>query len=78
MKLLYISTSPNGENSASRKVSDYLVSKLKSSEITNLDLARNPLPHIDGLAISAFFSPAESHSPEQKTALQRSDEKVNE
>jgi FMN-dependent NADH-azoreductase len=81
MKILYIQSSPNGESSSSRKVSDYLVNKLSnegSNTVKILDLAKNPLPHVNGLTVSAFFSPADSHSAEQKSEIKLSDEKVAE
>lgn len=78
MKLLYIQASPNKEKSNSREVSNYLVSKLNVSSSKILDLEAHPLPHINSMAISAFFTPPETHSPEQKAAIKLSDEKVEE
>lgn len=78
MKLLHIQASPNGEKSISREVSNYLVSKLTASSAKLLDLDNQPLPHLTGTAIGAFFTPEDARTEEQKAAIKLSDEKVNE
>ena len=73
-KVLIIESSPNGENSISRKVSEGLISKIKAVsssqvEIKTRDLILSPVPHLDGLSIEAFFTPLENRSPELKQAI---------
>lgn len=81
MKLLHIHVSPSLENSSSRKTSKYLVEKLKENNLqiveTILDLDCNPLPHLNGLTISAFFTPKENRTPEQDSAIELSDRMVD-
>lgn len=78
MKLLHIQASPNKERSNSRQISNYLVSQLKATETRNIDLDANPLPHVTGTAIGAFFTPEENRTADQKEAIKLSDEKVAE
>lgn len=77
MKLLHIQASPNIETSLSREVSNYLVNKTKVTNVQNLDLAKNPLPHLPIAAIGAFFVPEADRTPEQKEALKLSDTTVD-
>lgn len=81
MKLLHIQVSPSLENSSSRKASKYLVEKIKLNKPqtveTILDLDSNPLPHLSGLTISAFFTPKENRSVEQHNAIRLSDDMVD-
>jgi len=81
MKLLHIKVSPDTEGSASRAVSTLLAEKLKKHyrglTETVVDLSMAPLPHLDALTIGAFFTQAENRTPEQRTAVARSDEMVD-
>jgi FMN-dependent NADH-azoreductase len=80
MKILTIDVSPNGENSASRKVAAKLLEKIKTSHsiVTSRDLNSNPLPHLDGATIGSFFTPEAARTPEQKKLVQLSDSLVDE
>lgn len=80
MKILTVDISPNGEQSASRNVASYLLNQLKKkdSAIVTRDLARHPLPHLDGKTIQAFFTPLDARSPELKEAIKISDLLVDE
>lgn len=81
MKLLHIKVSQNLEGSASRKASHHLVEKLKTKypelEETILDLSVNPLPHLNSLTISAFFTSHDARSNEQIEAVRLSDKMVD-
>lgn len=59
MKILVINSSNAGEASASRKVTQAVVDRLRSknakAEIKNYDLAASPLPHIDPAYGAALF-----------------------
>ncbi len=77
-KLLIIESSPNGDHSISRKVSEGLVAKIKAVssnqlEIRSRDLIASPVPHLGGLAIQAFFTPLENRTPELNKAAELSD-----
>lgn len=77
MKLLHIKVSPNLAGSASRVVGNYLLGQLKQQypqvKETVLDLALEPLPHLDGLTVSAFMTKAEDRTDAQQQAVVLSD-----
>ncbi|MCV2485291.1 NAD(P)H-dependent oxidoreductase [Flavobacterium sp. SH_e] len=79
-KILQILTSTNGENSFSNQLSNAVIEKLKavnpSSTVQTLDLSKTPLPYLTGSHISAVYTPAETHSEEQKSALKYSDDAI--
>ncbi|WP_182419093.1 FMN-dependent NADH-azoreductase [Bartonella sp. HY038] len=81
MRLLHIKVSQDLEGSSSRKASAYLVDKLKAlhpdiSE-TIIDLAQNPLPHLDSAMITAIFTKPELRNEAQWELLKKSDELVD-
>ncbi|MBU2704979.1 NAD(P)H-dependent oxidoreductase [Zooshikella marina] len=81
MNLLHIKVSPNFNGSVSREVSGYLVNRLKTkypdlNEIV-LDLSKEPLPHLDGFTIEAFFTKPEERTELQKNAVKLSDRMVD-
>ncbi|MFC6631847.1 FMN-dependent NADH-azoreductase [Microbulbifer taiwanensis] len=81
MNLLHIKVSPNISASASREVSDHLVDRLKLkypdiSEKT-IDLSQDPLPHLDGSTIEAFFTKPEERTERQKNSVILSDRMVD-
>ncbi len=80
MNLLLIETSPNGEASASREVSRYLVQQLEHeiSQVTKRDLSVDPLPHITGDVVEAAFTASEKRSDRHRELLQQSDAVVDE
>lgn len=81
-KILHIDTSPMGDNSYSRRYSAQIVKALqdggKAAQIVYRDLAEKPLPHLTGLTLSAFFTPADQRSDEQRDAVRLSDQLVSE
>jgi FMN-dependent NADH-azoreductase len=76
-KILVVEASPNGAQSVSRSVTEKLIAKIKSKnpdvEIKTRDLDKNPVPHLNGTTVAAFFTPAESRTPELEKAIQLSD-----
>ena len=42
------------------------------------DLAKEAFPHLDGVQIGSWFTPAENHTPEQMKAIRISDEAIAE
>lgn len=81
--VLVIESSPNGENSTSKKGTQHLLSKLKTVnnnqlEIRVRDLNLNPVPHLNGQTVSAMFTPAENRTAEQTKAIELSDTLVQE
>ncbi|MGK3128505.1 FMN-dependent NADH-azoreductase [Pantoea sp. C8B4] len=81
MKLLHIQVSPDLAGSASRHASARLVEKLRAQhsdlEETVLDLAQHPLPHLDAFTIGAFFTRPEDRNDAQRTAIQTSENMVD-
>ena len=81
-KILHIISSPRGEASASIKLGNAIIDKIKKSHpgsvVTVRNLAEVPFPHLEQLHIGSFFTPAESHSPEQSAAAKFSDEAIAE
>lgn len=72
--LLKIDCSPMGENSNSRKIGDTFVEAFKAAnvdvEVKVRDLAADPVPHLDGEALTAGFLPEESRTDGMKTKHQ--------
>lgn len=81
-KILHIISSPQGETSVSRRLGNTIIEKIKSkypdSIVKERNLAAGHFPHLDALQIGSWFTPAESHSPEQVAAVKISDEAIAE
>ena len=81
-KVLHIITSPQGEASISRKLGKEIIEKIQAkypnSIVKERDLAKEAFPHLDGLQIGSWFTPAENHTPEQATAIKLSKEAIAE
>ena len=64
--LLVIEVSPGGEHSVSRGITSEFVSawsaKNAGGKVITRDLATNPVPHLDGEAIFAGYTPEDSRS----------------
>jgi FMN-dependent NADH-azoreductase len=80
--ILHIEVSPLGERSVSRKLTTKILAGLQAkypgSTAVTRDLAAAPLPHLDGLTIGAFFTPADQRSPVLAEAIKNSDAAVAE
>lgn len=78
MKLLHVDSSPKGDISNSKYLSQFFVDVLKakdpSIEIDHLDLAENPLPHIDGKFAIAIYKSVYERTSEMNLHLKRSDD----
>ncbi len=77
IKILHIDSSPRGDLSVTRKLSRYIVENLQKKygdfEVRELDLIKNPIPHLDESHIAAFFTPAEQQSEAHKKVLVHSE-----
>lgn len=80
-KILHIITSPRGETSASRKLGNAIVEKIKAKHPGTVakerDLTKN-FPHVDELTISLRHTPVQLWSPEQKRIASFSEELIAE
>lgn len=80
--ILYIDSSPMGERSVSKKLTKKLIGELKSKhpdhKVIYHDFGSDPLPHLSGQVLSAFFTPADQLTPELSEAKKKSDELTEE
>jgi FMN-dependent NADH-azoreductase len=80
--ILHIDSSPRGERSLSRTLTREFISAWKqiypSNTVTYRDIGRYPVPPIDESWIVASFSPLDQITPEVATALNISDELIDE
>ncbi|WP_449388524.1 FMN-dependent NADH-azoreductase [Chryseobacterium lineare] len=78
--VLHIISSPRTNGSASRTLGNAIEVKLQEAypehTITTLDLLKNPFPHLGEEQVDSWFIPAESRTPEQNAAVQRSDDAI--
>jgi FMN-dependent NADH-azoreductase len=81
-RLLLVETSPRGESSISRQMTQRFVSRWRAShptgEVAQRDLAETPLPFVTAPWLRAYFTPPAQQTPEMKSALRLSDELVGE
>lgn len=80
--VLHIISSALGEASVSKKLGNAIIEKIKvrypDSIVKERNLTTKPFPHMDGVQIGSWFTPAENRSPEQVNAIKISDEAVAE
>ena len=73
-------SSPKTKNSASRKLGQIVIEKLKEkypdSKVTKYDLATHKTAHLDEEHIEAFFTPAEAQTEAHKHSLFESDKAI--
>ena len=81
-KILHIVSSALGEASVSKKLGNAIIEKIKArypdSIVKKRNLTTNLFPHLDGVQIGSWFTPAENRSPEQVNAIKISDEAIAE
>ena len=81
-RLLTITSSPAGDQSRSTALVKNFVDAWKAhapaTELTTRDLGATPPPHIDGMMIGSYYTPEDSRSDEQRSAISYSDELVDE
>jgi len=82
MKILHLISSPRGEASFSIKLGNAIVEKLVAanpdSTVKTHNLLNTPFPHLEEAHLNSFFTPAENHTPEQKSAIKHSDDAIAE
>lgn len=80
--ILHIISSPRKDLSASRKLGNAVIEKIQGkypdSVVKERDLTKNLVPLLEEVHINTFFSPAESHSPEQKSINAYSENLISE
>ena len=79
---LHIDSSPLGDHSVSRKLTAKVLAELKANhpdtQIVTRDLGASPLPHLSGITVGAFFTPADQRNEVLNEALKLSDEVIDE
>lgn len=75
--ILRVDGSARTEGSVSRALTDRIIARFDTADVTVRDLA-TPLPQIDEGWVSANFTPAEQRTPAQAQTLALSDELVQE
>jgi FMN-dependent NADH-azoreductase len=82
MQILHVISSARGAASYSSRLSQGIIDKLLAahpgSTVTVRDVAAQPFPHLEEAHLQAYFTPAESRSPEQQEAVRHSDEAIAE
>ena len=82
MKILHIISSPKGEASFSIKLGNAIIEKLKAkypgSIVKEHNLTNTPFPHLEEVHLNAFYTPAETHTPELVEAIKHSDTSIAE
>ena len=80
--LLQINSSVFSDQGNSSTLSNEFVQNWQAThpdgKVVVRDLAKNPVPHLDGATVQAFFTPAESRSAEQQARVDYSDELIAE
>lgn len=81
-KVLHIISSPQGEISMTKKLGKIVIEKIQEkypgTVVKEKDLVSSPFPHLDQTQIGAWFTPVETHTPEQAQAITISNEAIAE
>jgi FMN-dependent NADH-azoreductase len=80
--ILHIDSSARGDRSISRTLANEFISNWQAAHpndtITYRDIGHHPVPFVTEAWIAGAYSPPEQHSPESATAMQISNELVDE
>jgi len=80
--ILHIISSPRGEASNSIKLANAIIDHLRIKDpgaaVHVKDLTKSPFPHLEEVHLNAFFTPAEKHTQENKSAISHSDQAIAE
>ena len=82
MKILQIKASVFNGGGQSSRLADQLVAELVAqnpgAEVVERDLVADPVPHLDGARVGAFFTKPDERSAEQKAVIAYSDALIGE
>lgn len=80
--ILQINSSLNSANGASTRLAGELVAALRAvhpgANLVVRDLARDPVPHLDGERFGAFIARADARTPAQQAVVRESDALIEE
>lgn len=74
--VLVINSSISGTNGNSTKLVQHLLAQLPQAQVTEIDLAAKPLPHLEMAEIGAWMTPAAERSAEQQALAAHSDDLI--
>ncbi|RYU89422.1 FMN-dependent NADH-azoreductase [Mucilaginibacter terrigena] len=81
-KILHIISSPRGDASMSIKLGNAIIEKIQAgypgSSVHEHNLVTQQFPHLEESHLTSFFTPAESRTPADLTAIQHSEEAIAE
>jgi FMN-dependent NADH-azoreductase len=81
-KILNIVSSVKGQDSFSNKLSNALLERLLAvypgSTVRTRDLTKKPFPHLEESHFTAFYTPEEKRTEENKEAVEHSDQAIRE
>ncbi|HEX5513558.1 MAG TPA: FMN-dependent NADH-azoreductase [Gammaproteobacteria bacterium] len=81
-KLLQINSSIFSDQGVSSQLADRFVAdwvaRYPDTEVIRRDLAKDPIPHMDGERLAALLTPAEQRSPEQARLVALADQLIRE
>src|SRR5437867_4028960 len=82
MKILQIKSSAFSGNGQASSLADQFVADLRAQnprvQVVERDLAAEPVPHLDGARVGAFFAKPEERTAEQKAVIAYSDALIDE
>ena len=82
MRILQIKASVFNGNGQSSRLADQFVAELRAqhpdAQVIQRDLAADPVPHLDGTRVGAFFAKPEARSVEQQGIIAYSDALIDE
>jgi|SRR5882757_1874201 len=80
--VLLVLSSPRGQQSYSHQFASHIVDDLKArhpgASVVVRDLVKEPVPHVGEAFVGGLFLPPERHTPDQASAMARSDELIDE
>ena len=82
MKILQIKASVFSQNGQSSRLADEFIALLREqnpgAEVIERDVAAEPVPHLDGARVAAFFAKPDERSAEQKAVIAYSNQLIEE
>ena len=82
MKILQIKASVFNGNGQSSRLADEFVAELRvqhpGAQVVERDLVTEPVPHLDGARVGAFFAEPEERTAEQQAVIAHSDRLIDE
>lgn len=82
MDILHLITSSRGQASLSNKLGNSIVQTIQQqfsdTKVKERNLASDPIPHLDEVHLTSFFTPREDHTPEFADAVKYSDRAIEE